>query len=149
MWVLFVMLILNGLFLFGREFWAGEAAFATFAAGLKYATRSLMLALPTFIFAGAVFDLATFFQRCEEGQAFTERNVKTLKSAGEALFWVVVVSALISPTVVAWIDGETRNFVWRINDLSFGVGAMGIGVFGVANVLSQAVRLQAENDEFV
>ena len=149
MWALFGTLLLNAVFIFGRPFWDLESHVSSWQEALKYTTRALMLSLPTFIMAGAIFDLATFFHRCDSGERFTARNIETLKSAGQALFWVTLISALFAPTVIAWIDGETRSLVWRTNDLTLGIGAMGIGVFGFANVLSDAVDLQTENDEFV
>lgn len=149
MWVLLVGLVINLVSVFGAQMQSLDIRATPFSDEFKHFTRAVMLVLPTLLFAWAVFDLARFFRRYEGGELFTDRNVKVIKSAGESLFWAAIIGALISPTVISWIDGEGRGFIWQTNNLTLGVAAMGIGLYGFADVLAKAVILQAENDEIV
>jgi len=149
MWVLFAGLMINLVSVFGAQMQSLDIKAATVSDGFKHITRAVMVGLPTLLLAWAIFDLANFFGRYEVGELFTGGNVKTIKAAGESLFWVAITSALISPTVISWIDGETRGFIWDTNDLTLGVAAMGIGLYGFADILAKAVVLQTENDEMV
>lgn len=148
-WMFVVGLSLNFVGIFGGE--VGDLDFkgAAFVDAFNRIVRGVMLGLPTLLIALAVYDLARFFDRYEDGQLFTERNVKTIRRAGEGLFWAALASAFISPTIISWIDAETRGFVWDTNDLALGVAAMGVGLYGFANVLKQAVTLKEENDEMI
>ena len=80
---------------------------------------------------------------------FTRRNVKTLKVSAESLFWAALVSAVIAPTVISWLEREPRGILWETNDLTFGVAAIVVALYGFAIVLVKAVDLKEVNDEMV
>lgn len=106
-------------------------------------------AMPTILIAFAVADFAFLFQRCSEGDVFTERNVKTLNSAAYALFGAGAWAGVISPTLLAWIEGNFRGVVVDFGDLALAVAMMGVVLHGLALVFRGAVMVKAENDEFV
>jgi hypothetical protein len=113
------------------------------------AGRTLAVHMATLFIISALVDFAGFFTRCADGQPFTQRNARTLRSGGEGLIWAAGASALFSPTLVAWIDGDHGGVQLAVNDLALGVGAMGAALLGVALVWNQAVRIRQENDEIV
>jgi len=109
----------------------------------------LVAALPSLFFAFALWDFAQLFGRCGEGQVFTVRNTRTLRSGGDSLLLAAAASALISPTLTAWIGGDPGGFRFQANDLALGVGAVGLAIHGLANIFRDAVRVKEENDSFV
>jgi Protein of unknown function (DUF2975) len=109
----------------------------------------IIKAMPTILIAFAVADFAFLFQRCSEGDVFTERNVKTLKSAAYGLFGAGVWAGVISPTLLSWISLTFRGVVIDFGDLALAVAMMGVVLYGLSLVFRDAVTVKAENDEFV
>ncbi|MGB3625268.1 MAG: DUF2975 domain-containing protein [Henriciella sp.] len=116
---------------------------------LKGFMVGLLKAGPTILIAFALTDFAGFFHRCGQGDTFTERNVKTLKSGAESLIWAAFVSGIIAPTILDAVDEPGAHEILDFTDLALGVGLMGIALYGFASVLKDAVAIKAENDEFV
>jgi hypothetical protein len=106
-------------------------------------------AMPTILIAFAVADFAFLFQRCSEGDVFTERNVKTLKSAAYGLFGAGAWAGIVSPTLLQWIGENFRGVSIDFGDLALAVAMMGVVLFGLSLVFRDAVVVKAENDEFV
>lgn len=109
----------------------------------------IIKAMPTILIAFAVADFAFLFQRCSEGEVFTERNVKTLKSAAYGLFGAGAWAGVISPTLLAWIGQNFRGVFVEFGDLALAVAMMGVVLYGLSLVFHDAVAVKAENDEFV
>lgn len=109
----------------------------------------IVKAMPTILIAWALVDFARMFGRYSEGDVFTERNVKTLKTGADSLIWAAIWSAIFTPNIVRWIGGNPGGFDMDFRDLALAVGAMGFALHGLALVLRDAVRLKQENDEFV
>ncbi|MBU3920207.1 MAG: DUF2975 domain-containing protein [Alphaproteobacteria bacterium] len=105
--------------------------------------------LPTFIFIGVLGDFASLFGRTGEGEVFTARNLKTLRSAGHGLIWAAAASSLIVPTVLSWTTGDGRGFIWDVNDLALGTGAMGCALLGLVHVFAEGIRLKADSDQII
>jgi hypothetical protein len=97
----------------------------------------------------SLIDFAQFFHRSEEGDAFTEKNVKTLMSGADSLLLASAFSILISPTLLAWTGENPGGFRFEVNDLALGTAAMGFAIHGVAMYFREAVRLKKENDEII
>lgn len=109
----------------------------------------LVEAMPSIFLLFALLDFAHLFRRCSEGQIFTERNVKTLRGGGDSLLLAAAASALVTPTLVEWISGNPGGLHLQANDLTLGVGAMGLAIRGIAHIFREGVLIKKENDEFV
>lgn len=123
-------------------------------AGPWEATRAvgvaLILALPKLLLLGVIADFARFFGRVGEGDVYTERNLRTLRSGGEGLIAAAAASALVVPTLLRWVEGEGAGGIdWALNDLALGVGGMGLVIAGLAHVFREGLRLKDENEQFV
>jgi len=110
---------------------------------------ALLANLPTFIIAGVLGDFAGLFSRTGEGEVFTPRNLKTLRSAGSGLIWAAAASSVIVPTVLSLTDGNQRAFVLQINDLVLGTAAMGAAILGLSLVFAEGIRLKADSDQII
>lgn len=110
---------------------------------------ALLANLPTFIIAGVLGDFAGLFSRTGEGEVFTPRNLKTLRSAGSGLIWAAAASSVIVPTVLSLTDGNQRAFVWQINDLVLGTAAMGAAILGLSHVFAEGIRLKTDSDQII
>ncbi len=109
----------------------------------------LLVNLPTFIIIGVLGDFAGLFGRTGEGEVFTERNLKTLRSAGSGLIWAAAASAIIVPTILSWTTGDPRGIIWHTNDLALGTAAMGAAILGLSHVFAEGIRLKTESDQIV
>lgn len=111
---------------------------------------ALILALPKLLLLGVIADFARFFGRVGEGDVYTERNLRTLRSGGEGLIAAAAASALVVPTLMRWVGGEGAGGIdWALNDLALGVGGMGLVIAGLAHVFREGLRLKHENEQFV
>ncbi len=110
---------------------------------------ALLVNTPALIFVGVLGDFAGLFSRTGEGEVFTPRNLKTLRSAGGGLIWAAAASALIVPTVLSWTTGDGRSFIWQVNDLALGTGAMGLAILGLSHVFAEGIRLKTDSDQII
>ncbi|MEQ9506164.1 MAG: DUF2975 domain-containing protein [Hyphomonas sp.] len=110
---------------------------------------ALLVNLPTFIIIGVLGDFAGLFGRTGEGEVFTPRNLKTLRSAGGGLIWAAAASAIIVPTVLSWTTGDGRGFIWHINDLALGTAAMGAAILGLSHIFAEGIRLKTDSDQII
>lgn len=116
---------------------------------LKVFLTALLVNLPSFIFVGVLGDFADLFKRTGEGEVFTARNLRTLRNAGSGLIWAAASSSLIVPTVLSWTTGDGRGFIWHINDLALGTGAMGLAILGLSRVFAEGLRLKTDSDQII
>lgn len=110
---------------------------------------ALLVNLPTFIIIGVLGDFAGLFSRTGEGEVFTARNLKTLRSAGSGLIWAAAASAIIVPTLLSWTTGDGRGFIWHINDLALGTAAMGAAILGLSHAFAEGIRLKSDSDQII
>jgi hypothetical protein len=110
---------------------------------------ALLVNTPTLIIVGVLGDFAGLFSRTGEGEVFTARNLKTLRSAGSGLIWAAAASAIIVPTVLSWTDGDGRGFIWHVNDLALGTAAMGAAILGLSHVFAEGIRIKTDSDQIV
>lgn len=110
---------------------------------------ALLVNLPTFIIIGVLGDFAGLFSRTGEGEVFTGRNLKTLRSAGSGLIWAAAASAIIVPTLLSWTTGDGRGFIWHINDLALGTAAMGAAILGLSHAFAEGIRLKSDSDQII
>ncbi len=110
---------------------------------------ALLVNAPTLIIIGVLGDFAGLFGRTGEGEVFSPRNFKALRSAGGGLIWAAAASAIIVPSVLSWTTGDGRGFIWDVNDLALGTGAMGLAILGLSHVFAEGIRLKAESDQII
>ena len=109
----------------------------------------IIKAMPTILIAFAAADFAFLFQRCSDGEVFTEQNVKTLRSAAYGLFGAGAWAGVISPTLLQWIGQDFRGVSVDFGDLALAVAMMGVVLYGLSLVFRDAVAVKAENDGFI
>lgn len=109
----------------------------------------IIKAMPTILIAFAAGDFAFLFQRCSEGEVFTEQNVSTLNKAAYSLVGAGIWAGIISPTLQEWIGMEFRGVSIDFGDLALAVTLLGVMLHGLSLVFKDAVAVKAENDEFV
>ncbi|MCU0731799.1 MAG: DUF2975 domain-containing protein [Hyphomonas sp.] len=110
---------------------------------------ALLVNTPTLIVVGVLGDFAGLFGRTGEGEVFSQRNLKSLRSAGSGLIWAAAASALIVPTVLSWTTGDGRGFIWHVNDLALGTAAMGAAILGLSHVFAEGIRLKTDSDQII
>ena len=109
----------------------------------------IIKAMPTILIAFAAADFAFLFQRCSDGEVFTEQNVKTLRSAASGLFGAGAWAGVISPTLLQWIGQDFRGVSIDFGELALAVAMMGGVLYGLSLVFRDAVAVKAENDGFI
>lgn len=110
---------------------------------------ALLVNLPTFIIIGVLGDFAGLFGRTGEGEVFTPRNLKTLRSAGSGLIWAAAASAIIVPTLLSWTTGDGLGILWHTNDLALGTAAMGAAILGLSHIFAEGIRLKTDSDQII
>lgn len=110
---------------------------------------ALLVNAPTLIIVGVLGDFSGLFSRTGEGEVFSARNLKSLRSAGSGLIWAAAASAIIVPTVLGWTTGDGRGFIWQVNDLALGTAAMGAAILGLSHVFAEGIRLKTDSDQII
>jgi hypothetical protein len=149
MWLLLLMLIINISYALGHEtgrLLAIESGWRPIAHGVG---RALIISLPTILIAMAINEFGLLFWSCGQGDVFTMKNVKTLRMGGDSLVAAALASAIISPTLLDWVDGTNYGFEISVNDLVLGNLAIGLAIHGLANLFQAAVEIKAESDQIV
>lgn len=148
-WIFFAMLCGQFAMLIGAELHDVHVLSMPFLEGLEAVSIAFLKALPVLLFIIGVYDIARFLDRCSEGEVFTQTNLKSLRTAGDTLIAASIASALIVPSLLHFIEGETGHFGWKVDDLSLGVAVLGLAIRGASSIFLQAVELQREQDEIV
>jgi hypothetical protein len=149
-WVVVGILSLNVAYFVGEE--VGEIWYESAGDGLAIFNAwwlGIIKAMPTILIAFAAGDFAFLFQRCSEGEVFTEENVSTLNKAAYSLVGAGIWAGIISPTLQTWIGMEFRGVSIDFGDLALAVTLLGVMLHGLSLVFKDAVAVKAENDEFV
>lgn len=147
--VLVVMLLLSVLADIGGRVSGAHVTDQNWREVLNSFLLALLVNLPTFIVIGVIGDFASLFSRTGEGEVFSQRNFKSLRSAGSGLIWAAAASAVIVPTVLSWTTGDGRGFIWHVNDLALGTAAMGAAILGLSHVFAEGLRLKADSDQII
>lgn len=108
-----------------------------------------LMALPSFLLAGALLDLSKVLDEYGKGQFFTLKASAHVRKAGEGAIWALAFKTLISPTLVSWITHEGRGFIWHMEPFDLGLIAFAAFVMVLGRVLEAAAKIKAENDEIV
>lgn len=111
----------------------------------------LLLALPSFILAGACFDLSGVLGEYAEGRFFTRRAAAGVRKAGESILYAMLFQCVLSPTLYSIVSeaGQGRNFTVKFETFDLGLIAIGFFVMVIGRVLQAAAAIKAENDEIV
>jgi len=108
-----------------------------------------LMALPSFLLAGALIDLSKVLDEYGKGQFFTLKASAHVRKAGEGAIWALVFKIVASPTIVSWITQEGRGFIWRMEPFDLGLIAFAAFVMVLGRVLEAAAKIKQENDEIV
>jgi len=108
-----------------------------------------LMALPSFLLAGALLDLSKVLEEYGKGQFFTLKASAHVRKAGEGAIWALVFKIVASPTIVSWITHEGRGFIWNMEAFDVGLVAFAAFVMVLGRVLEAAAKIKAENDEIV
>src|SRR5690606_6783549 len=108
-----------------------------------------VLALPSFMLAGALLDLSRVLEEYGKGQFFTVKAGVSVRKAAEWMLWALAFKIMISPTLFSWITHEGRSFVWNLEPFDLGLVALAAFVMVLGRVLEAAARIKEENDEIV
>lgn len=109
----------------------------------------LVLALPGFLMAGALYELGQVLGEFGEGRFFTLKASRSVRKAGESALYAVVFKIVAAPTLYSWITQEGRGFIWQLEPFDLGLLAFAAFVMVLGRVLEAAARIKDENDQIV
>ncbi|MGQ0531451.1 MAG: DUF2975 domain-containing protein [Caulobacteraceae bacterium] len=109
----------------------------------------VVLAVPSFLLAGALLDLSSVLDEYGKGRFFTLKASAGVRKAAESALWALAFKVLISPTIFSWITHEGRGFIWHLEPFDLGLIAFAAFVAVLGRVLEAAARIKQENDEIV
>lgn len=108
-----------------------------------------VLALPSFLLAGALLDLSKVLDEYGKGQFFSLKASAGVRKAAEGALWALGFKVVGSPTIYSWITQEGRGFIWHFEPFDLGLMAFAAFVAVLGRVLEAAARIKSENDEIV
>jgi len=108
-----------------------------------------VVALPSFLLAGALLDLSKVLDEYGKGQFFSLKASVGVRKAAEGALWALGFKIVGSPTIYAWITQEGRGFEWHMEPFDLGLVGFAAFVAVIGRVLEAAARIKAENDEIV
>ncbi|MEQ1818015.1 MAG: DUF2975 domain-containing protein [Terricaulis sp.] len=109
----------------------------------------IVLAVPSFLLAGALLDLSKVLDEYGKGHFFTLKASAGVRSAAEYALWALGFKIVGSPTIFAWITQEGRGFEWHMEPFDFGLIGFAAFVAVLGRVLEAAAKIKQENDEIV
>ncbi len=109
--------------------------------------RSLVVAVPTFFYIGAVWIAGGIFARVGQGEIFTVRNSRALAMVGGAVGLGAVAAIAVTPPLLAWIDGIPYRFESAPSDTLLAVIGGLIQMLGFTHAKAGALR--SELDEII
>jgi hypothetical protein len=108
-----------------------------------------VVALPSFLLAGALLDLSKVLDEYGKGHFFTLKASAGIRKAAEGALWALGFKVVGSPTIVNWITQEGRGFIWHFEPFDLGLIGFAAFVAVLGRVLEAAARIKEENDEIV
>lgn len=123
--------------------------FALFGTGLTEAVidgflKGLALALPSFLYAGAVLAAGGIFGRIAKGEIFSARNSAALGAVGGWLSMGALVAMVVTPTVVDWLDLGALRFRTEPTDMLIAVIGGLIQMLGFIHTRATAIRSELD-----
>jgi len=109
----------------------------------------MVLALPSFLLAGALLDLSKVLDEYGKGHFFTVKATTGIRKAAEGALWALGFKIVGSPTIYSWITQEGRGFIWHFEPFDLGLIGFAAFVAVLGRVLEAAARIKEENDEIV
>lgn len=109
----------------------------------------VVLAVPSFLLAGALLELSRVLDEYGKGQFFTLRASAGVRKAAESALWALAFKIVIAPTLYSWITHEGRGFIWTMEPFDLGLVAFAAFVMVLGRVLEAAARIKQENDQIV
>jgi hypothetical protein len=126
---------------------------ATGADNVRAFTQSLgvalIAALPAFIFASALSSTEKLFGRLAQGELFTGAVGKGVSGIGQALLFGAVAMALITPNLLAWVNGDYGGMELKLEPETLVIGVVGTAMLLMGRMFRRAGALQDELERFV
>lgn len=107
-----------------------------------------LAALPSFLLAGALFDLHGVMQEYEQGRFFTAKSSTGVRKVGEALLWALAAKVAIVPFALYFITGE-GNLGLKFEIFDLGLVAIAVFVALIGRVLEAATAIKTENEQII
>ena len=126
--------------------------FALFGSGLTELEidgflKGLALALPSFLYAGAVLAAGGIFGRIAAGEIFSARNSAGLGAVGGWLSLGAIVAMLVTPAVIDWFDLGALRFRAEPTDMLIAVIGGLVQMLGLVH--ARATALRSELDQII
>lgn len=132
-----------------RALGAPSAGWEGVGATLQRVGAPLILALPSFLLAGACLDLGRVLKEYGAGRFFTHRASANVRKAGEGVLVAMLFQCFLSPTIHSIVTDHGRSITVGFETFDFGLIALGLFIMVMGRVLEAAAALKAENDEIV
>jgi hypothetical protein len=123
--------------------------FALFGSGLTEVEidgflKGLAVALPGFLYAGAVLAAGGIFGRIAAGEIFSARNSAALGAVGGWLSMGALVAMVVTPAVVDWLDLGALRFRSQPTDMLIAVIGGLIQMLGFVHAKATAIRSELD-----
>lgn len=106
-------------------------------------------ALPYLLLLGGLYAVARLGGRYHGGEIFSLANAHLIRRFGASLIATAAAFMLIRPTLLDWIGGVSRGFVVHIDEAVLATFIAGVFVTAMAQAMTLANRIQADNDSFI
>lgn len=106
--------------------------------------KGLALALPSFLYAGAVLVAGVIFGRIAQGEIFSARNGATLGAVGIWLSMGAIVAMVATPAAVDWLDHGALRFRAEPTDMLIAVIGGLIQILGFVHTRAAAIRSELD-----
>lgn len=137
----------------GREVVASLAATPFAGAGwldlINAGLTGLVHALPYLLLLDGLYSISRLGGRYQSGEIFSPDNALLIRRFGASLVATAAAFMVIRPTILDWIGGVTRGFSVNIDEAAIAILLAGVFVAAMAQVMTLAGRIQAENDSFI
>lgn len=112
----------------------------------------LVLAGPAIALVWALWEAQAYLKRLEDGAVWAPQTMRLFERIGECLTAAAAWSAVIAPTLSAWID-ERATFDWHLDASIVTLAGLGTVLIAISRVLGDVLetagRLKSDADEIV
>ena len=107
--------------------------------------------LPSILYLMGLWTARDMFGRIVKGEVFSPRNSRSIAGIGENLVWGAAAAIVISPTLIAWIDGD--GFDFNLNTETVVILVVGGAILLLGRIMARAqaetAALKAELEDFI
>jgi len=113
--------------------------------------KGLANILPSVLYLMGLWTARGMFGRIAKGEVFSLRNSRSIAGIGENVVWGAAAAILISPTLIAWIEGE--GFDFHLNTESVVILVVGGAILLLGRIMARAqaetAALKSELEDFI